>query len=203
MPSQTPSEMSYDLPATVEANLSFVTDRLAVGGDLDAFEPKSRRQVKEILECGITHVLDVRLEWTDQPVWDMVPEVDYRWDGIDDAGQTVPAEWFDRVVTWGLRALAEPGAKVLTHCHMGINRGPSAGFAMMLALGFDPIDALQRIRDARPIAYVAYAEDALAWHHLCTGASGEDRRADLRRVAAWRREQRLDVADVIRRIRGS
>jgi hypothetical protein len=27
----------------------------------------------------------------------------YRWDGIDDAGQRVPVEWFEGIVTWALR----------------------------------------------------------------------------------------------------
>ena len=45
-----------------EADLDFVTERLAIGGDLDPFEPKARRQVREIVDLGITHVLDVRLE---------------------------------------------------------------------------------------------------------------------------------------------
>ena len=125
----------------------------------------------------------------------------YRWDGIDDAGQQVPAEWFDRIVTWALGALQDPDARVLAHCHMGINRGPSAAFAILLALGLDPVEALSRIRSVRSIAYVAYAEDALAWHHLCTNAPAEERFDDLRRVSAWRRRHRLDLAAVIRRKR--
>ncbi len=189
------------LPSLLEANIDFVTERLAVGGDLDPSDAKARRQIVDIVESGITHVLDVRLEWTDQPLWDAMPAIDYRWDGIDDAGQRVPPEWFDRVATWALRALAQPDTKLLTHCHMGVNRGPSAGFAVLLALGVDPITALTQIRAARPIAHVAYAEDALAWHHLCIGASAEQRRDDLRRVATWRRDNALDVASVIRRIR--
>lgn len=184
-----------------EADLDFVTERLAIGGDLDPFEPKARRQVREIVDLGITHVLDVRLEWTDHDVWETVPGVSYRWDGIDDAGQQVPAEWFDRIVTWALGALQDPDARVLAHCHMGINRGPSAAFAILLALGLDPVEALSRIRSVRSIAYVAYAEDALAWHHLCTNAPAEERFDDLRRVSAWRRRHRLDLAAVIRRKR--
>ena len=89
----------------------------------------------------------------------------------------------------------EAGGTVLTHCHMGINRGPSLGFAVLLALGWDAVDALDAIRRVRPIAYIAYAEDALRWHHQ------EDPDAlerDLRRLEQWRREHDLDVESVIR-----
>ena len=54
---------------------------------------------------------------------------------------------------------------MLAHCHMGINRGPSMGFAILLALGWDAEEALDAIHAARPIAFIAYAEDALRWHH--------------------------------------
>ena len=81
---------------------------------------------------------------------------------------------------------------------MGINRGPSLGYAVMLAQGWDPVDALDTIRRARPQAYVAYAEDALRWHHTRTGASAETRADDQARLAAWRRANALDLERVIR-----
>lgn len=189
------------LPSLEVANASFVTDRLLVGGDLEAGDLRlARSQAAELAAAGVTHVLDARLEWRDDDRWREV-RVDYRWDGIDDAGQAVPAEWFDAIVEWGLRALRRPDTKVLAHCHMGINRGPSAGFALMLATGWEPVAALAAIRRARPIAHVAYAEDALRWRHLRTRAGAEERRADFRGVSAWRRANRLDVAGTIRRIR--
>ena len=59
------------------------------------------------------------------------------------------------------------------------------------------IDALDAIRAARPIAWVAYADDALRWHHDRHGSS--DRLArDLDRVARWRQENELDLMEVIR-----
>ena len=191
------------LPSLTVANASFVTDRIAVGGDLDMYDDHlAEAQVDELIAAGITHVLDVRQEWNDQAIWAAVPGATYRWDGIDDAGQRVPAAWFDGIVTWALAVLTgNPEAKLLTHCHMGINRGPSAGYAVLLGLGWDPIDALDAIRTARPIAFVAYAEDALDWHHFRTGASPTVRAADRRRVQQWRRDNHLDLAAVIRRIR--
>ena len=185
------------------ANAHFVTDRIAVGGDLDAYdEALAVRQLAELVELGITHVVDVRLEWTDQEfVEALAPGVGYLHLGVDDAGQRIPGTWFDVVTEWSLTALADPCSKVLLHCHMGINRGPSAGYAVLLALGLDPVDALTRIRRMRPIANVAYAEDALDWHLDRSAATPEVRRSEHDRLRRWRRDNQLDVGAVIRRIR--
>jgi dual specificity phosphatase 3 len=181
------------------ANAHFVTDRLAVGGDLDYDDALALRQAVDLVVVGrISHILDVRIEASDELFWAHARGVTYCWDGIDDAGQRVPVAWFDRIVSWALAALEDPDARLLAHCHMGVNRGPSAGYAVLLGLDWGPVDALAAIRAARPIANVWYAEDALRWHHWRTGASAEARRHDLERVAAWRREHPLDVVRVIR-----
>jgi predicted protein tyrosine phosphatase len=110
------------------ANANFVTPQLAVGGDLDMHNiTLETQQVADLVDGGITHILDVRHECSDESVWQHVPHLTYRWEGIHDAGQRVPVAWFDTVVSWALHVLEDPDAKLLTHCHMGINRGPSAG----------------------------------------------------------------------------
>ena len=180
------------------ANAHWVTDFLAVGGDLDLYDDDlAARQAFYLLSAGVTHVLDVRLECDDAVLWSLFPEVTYSWDGIDDAGQEVPDEWFERIVGWALAALARPGSRLLTHCHMGINRGPSAGYAVLLGLGSDPVAAIDAIRSARPDANVWYAENALRWHHHRTGADESVRQADRARLAAWRDRHPLDVVRVI------
>jgi dual specificity phosphatase 3 len=185
-----------DLPLLRSANAHFVTPHLLIGGDLDYRSRKlAAQQVVELHEAGVTHIIDVRVEWSDQDwVVELLPGLEYLHHGIDDAGQAVPGEWFQVGVDHALDAL-ERGGVVLTHCHMGINRGPSLGFAVLLALGWDAVDALDAIRRARPIAFIAYAEDALRWHHQ------HDRDAlsrDLQRLEEWREEHDLDVESVIR-----
>ncbi len=50
----------------VYANAHVVTDQLLVGGDFDTFDRgRAEEQVRELVERGLTHVLDVRLEWDD------------------------------------------------------------------------------------------------------------------------------------------
>ncbi len=191
------------LPQFAVANASAVTPRILVGGDLSWDSDVMLPQVQELLDHGVTHVVDCRLEASDADVWDEVRDVSFLHHGMDDAGQEVPNEWFDTTVSFLREALADPDAIVLTHCHMGINRGPSLGFALMLAEGWDPIDAMDAIRAARPIAYLAYAEQALRWHHTRTSASAEARRDDRSRMEQWRDDDRLDIAHVIRKIRRS
>ncbi|HET8603483.1 MAG TPA: dual specificity protein phosphatase [Marmoricola sp.] len=188
--------------ALSEANAHFVTDRLLVGGDLDVFDADlAARQLAELVAAGVTHVVDCRFELDDTATWQQVPGVSYRRFPVDDAGQRIPAAWFEAGVDHVLDALGDDRSVVLTHCHMGVNRGPSLGFAVLLALGRDPVEAIDAIRAARPIANVYYAEDALTWHHQRTRASAEQRRADARRLRAWRRDNPLDVQHVIATIR--
>ena len=185
-------------PGLGTANAHWVTEFLAVGGDLDAYNAElAVRQALDLIGAGVTHVLDVRLEADDAALWSLIPGVTYHWDGIDDAGQEVPDEWWERMVAWSLAALSQPGAKLLTHCHMGINRGPSAGYGVLLALGWDPVDAIAAIRSARPEAHCWYAEDALRWRHHRVRATAERHAADLARLTSWREEHPMDVVRVI------
>jgi dual specificity phosphatase 3 len=173
-----------------------VTPTLLVGGDLDTRdESHARQQLHELVDAGVTHLVDTRLEWSDQEwVAAESPGTAYLHVGMDDAGQAVPDAWFDDAVGWVQEARADGGV-VLAHCHMGVNRGPSLGFAVLLAEGWDPLEALVRIRQVRPIAWVAYAEDALGWHHR---RQGTDPAEDLQRVADWRAASSLDLERVIR-----
>ncbi len=187
------------VPTLVAADAAFVAPHLLVGGDLDTRDSAlAASQLEELVRVGVTHVVDARIEWTDE-LWVLqtAPGMAYLHHGMDDAGQQVPGEWFDVGVGWALEAL-DQGGTVLTHCHMGINRGPSLGFAVLLAQGWDAIEALEAIRSARPIAWVAYAEDALRWHHERSSSTAQQREHDRRRLVRWREDNELDLAAVIR-----
>lgn len=185
------------------ANADFVTPRLAVGGDLDYWDQAhARAQLDELVEAGVTHIVDTRLEANDaQLVGALAPQVTYLHNGMDDAGQRVPGRWFDVAVRFVLDAFQAADTVVLSHCHMGINRGPSLAYAVLLAQGWDPVEALTAIRNNRPIAAIGYAEDALAWHHSRAGVSKQQRRHDRQRLAQWRRDNDIDDETIIRRIR--
>ena len=193
--------MDSDLPLAKLANLHFVTPQLAIGGDLSSHDPGlSRLQLIEICELGITHVVDTRLEWSDeQALAESAPHVRYLHHGMDDAGQQVPHAWFEEAVAWVEAAYEQdPEAVVLTHCHMGINRGPSLGFAVLLAQGWDPVKAISAIRAARPQANVWYAADALDWYQARTGVDAETAQQQRDALAAWRDANQLDVIRLVR-----
>jgi protein-tyrosine phosphatase len=99
--------------------------------------------------------------------------VRYLHHGMDDAGQQVPHEWFEEAVAWVEAAYEQdPDAIVLTHCHMGINRGPSLGFAVLLRRAGTRSRRSRHPR-RRPQANVWYAADALDWYHAATGVDPE------------------------------
>lgn len=192
--------MQATLPRLGIANAEFVTPTLAIGGDLDPTLFRALDQLGELAEAGITHILDVRIEGSDAEfVARHHPEITYLHHGVDDAGQRVPVTWFEEGVRWAAAAV-DGGGAVLVHCHMGVNRAPSLGYAILLAQGWDPMEALDAIRGARPVAALAYAADALEWHHRRTGGTTTALRRDLRRLAAWRRANDVDLGNVVREV---
>jgi hypothetical protein len=80
--------------------------------------------------------------------------------GTDDDGQPKSPSWFRKIVFFALDALRDPKAKVYFHCSAGVNRGPSAAYAVLRALGHTPSEAFALIRDARPKAGILYADSA-------------------------------------------
>ena len=186
------------------ANISYITDRVWTGGDLPFHLGQTAMAVDlaEIQTAGITNIIDNRLECSDEPfVRAHAPKIGYLWNGQDDAGQAMPDSWFYDGVAFALEALADPDAQVLAHCHMGINRGPSMAFAILLATGMEPVAALTAIRAARPIAAISYADDALDWWHRMTQTPASAARRQRAEVTAWHRANPIDVIRIIRIIR--
>jgi dual specificity phosphatase 3 len=183
-------------------DLNFITSRLATAADLADDTRRALADLAHWQRLGITHVVDNRAEWTDEDfVAEYAPTIKYLDNGVDDAGQHMPDVWFDDGVSFIQDALTDPAAKVLVHCHMGINRGPSLAYAALLAEGWDPVDAIAQIRRVRPIAAVGYAEDALAWHQRRSLTPQPIRVAQRRQLRQWRQDNWIDVVRIIRDIR--
>jgi 8-oxo-dGTP pyrophosphatase MutT (NUDIX family) len=146
-----------------DPNITQITDRLWTGGDRG--RTAMLTYLTQVDLAGITHIIDCRPQGrSDQQVAQtLTPHVGYLLNGQADNGQVMPDSWFDAGVDFALQALTDPDAQVLAHCQLGINRGPSMALAILLATGMEPDAALTAITDARPIAEVAYADDAIAW----------------------------------------
>jgi protein-tyrosine phosphatase len=165
-----------------------IADQIVISGDLEEDEVRAIAQLRTWTDAGVTHILDTRSEWSDADlVADNAPEIVYGWIGTDDAGLPQSDEWFDAGVAFAKEALGDPGSVLLVHCHMGINRGPSMAYRVLLEQFWDPIDALDTIRDARPIAAIAYASDALDHYHRSHEIPTEMRTGDRDRFEAWQR----------------
>jgi dual specificity phosphatase 3 len=165
-----------------------VTDEIVVSGDLHEDPKRAAHQLEQWRQSGITHVLDTRSEWSDKGlVAKHAPDLVYGWVGTDDDGSPQPDVWFDDGLGFAAEALREPDSVLLVHCHMGINRGPSMAYRILLERGWDPICALDAIRGARPIADIGYAGDALGHYHRNHSVAASQRVLDRDRLEAWRR----------------
>jgi len=201
--SSTSTFPSLSDPAAWWRRLCWIGDgRIAVSGDLSVDPEQARTQLEAWRDAGITHVVDLREEWTDETfVATHAPEITYHWIGTHDAGGHQDRAWFDAGVAAILAALTDPDARVVVHCHMGVNRAPSMALAALLALGVDPVAALDEIRTARPIAYIAYAESAVLWWHFACDLPVTTTIDAVTAVRAWHHDNPCDVGWIISRIR--
>lgn len=167
-----------------------VTHGIIISGDLAEDPDQAVRQLDRWQRAGITHVLDTRSEWSDEElVAEHAPDIVYGWVGTDDDGAAQPDSWFDDGLAFAVDALSHPDAVLLVHCHMGINRGPSMAYRILLESGWDPIEALDAIRQARPIVDIAYAADALGHYHRRHRIAAPRKTLDRDRLTSWQRGQ--------------
>ena len=192
------------------ANAHFVTPALLTGGDLHHDPTVALDQLAELVEAGVTHIIDNRIEWTDEEfVRAHAPHIRYLHNPTDDCGQQMEDSWFDDARAFARSAFLDPDARMLVHCHMGINRGPSAAYSILLDQGLNAIEAFDRIRTARPIAHMGYVDQALDHHLRSQGVPAADRRralaepAELAELAEHQHHTGFKVADVIRKIRAA
>ncbi len=170
------------------ANAHQLTDQLWVGGELDQTNREcAQLQLDELtVTSGIDTIIDCRYEANDMDwVTEAAPQVEYLHLGVEDSGYWMPDEWFDEGTEFALDQIARDHT-VLAHCQAGINRGPSMAFAVLIAQGWDAIDALDHIRSVRQVAQIGYAEDAILWTTLKAGASAADAKEQMNRVRRWR-----------------
>ena len=180
--------------------ICWVTPQLALSGDLGDDLVSMRRRLREWVDSGITHIVDVRLEADDSRfVAGRAPHIRYHWLGVDDDDGRQTRAWFEAGAEVITSAVADPSTRVMVHCHLGVNRGPSLLFAAMLALGHDSVEAIAAIRRARPIAAVMYADDAVQWWARRVGAPPRVC-LDVRR---WQRAHPVDTAWIVHRLRVS
>jgi protein-tyrosine phosphatase len=125
--------------------------------------PDRREDVDALVEAGITFVVNCATEESRhaETLLGGDPRITYLHNPTPDDNAWKSADWFRRTIDFALPAI-ENGDRVLVHCHCGSNRGPSAAFAVLLAMGHDPDTAESMVRLARPRARLRYLMDAIA-----------------------------------------
>ena len=174
--------------------ICWATSQIAVSGDLSDHHSKALPQLQGWVEAGITDIMDMRCERSDESfVHAHAPHIKYHWLGVDDDGGTRDASWFEAIAATSAEILKDPSRKIMVHCHMGVNRGPSAAFTTLITQGHDPVEALHLIRNARPVASMMYSFDAIQWHAQILGKSESETDAQFTAVTEWHEQNPLDV----------
>ncbi len=131
-------------------DLTWITGRLALGGGIWTAEHMS-----EIARAGITHIIDMQIEFDDTPLAEPLG-IDVLWNPTDDDFQPKEPELFQRGVEFALQALEREDAKVFIHCAAGVHRAAMMTLALLCSQGWELEDAMQTISSRRPV--VDFAE---------------------------------------------
>jgi protein-tyrosine phosphatase len=141
-------------------DITWVTDRIAVGGGIWSAE-----NMAKVSEEGITHIIDMQIEFDDTPLA-KAHEIAVCWNPIDDDFEPKPPDVFARGVEFALAALEENEAKLFIHCAAGVHRAPMMTLALLGVMGWTLEDAMDLIEKKRPAAdfaevYVRSVEEFL------------------------------------------
>ena len=127
-------------------DMTWVTDRIALGGGI-----WNAANMTEVARAGITHVIDMQLEFDDTPLGEAAG-VRVLWNPTDDDFLPKPAELLERGVKFAEDALTDADAKVFIHCAAGVHRAPMMTLAVLGSMGWDVEAAMVLIETRRPEA---------------------------------------------------
>jgi protein-tyrosine phosphatase len=159
-----------------EMDLTWVTDRVAVGGGIWVLE-----RMHEVARQGVTHVINMQMEFDDTELGEAAG-VQVLWNPIDDDFEPKHPKIFERGVRFALEAMRDPKAKVFVHCAAGVHRAPMMALALLCARGQSLEDAMRLIVERREVAdfagvYVRSVEEFLkVWRQAATGGKDGDGR---------------------------
>lgn len=125
-------------------DISWVTDRIAVGGWLETAEKR-----EAVVRAGITHVIDMAWESDDTPL--QAFGINVLLNTTDDDFEIKPPELLKKGVEFALDCLRDPQSKLLIHCVAGRHRGPMMTLAVLCALGWSMEHGMRMITERRPV----------------------------------------------------
>ena len=130
-------------------DITWLTDRIAVGGGIWSAE-----NMEKVAEQGITHVIDMQIEFDDTPLGRPLG-VEVLWNPTDDDFEPKPAALFQRGVEFAQKALDGDDAKLFIHCAAGVHRAPMMSLAVLCSMGWSLDDAMELIQQRRAVADLA------------------------------------------------
>lgn len=124
-------------------DMSWITDRIAVGGGIWVDENMSK-----VAQAGITHIIDMQIEFNDTPLAKPYG-IEVCWLPVDDDFQPKSPDLFKRGTDFAKAALDDGDAKLYIHCAAGVHRAPMMALAVLRSLGHSLGDAKRMIQSKR------------------------------------------------------
>ena len=129
----------------LDMDMTWVTARIALGGGI-----WNARNMEEVAQAGVTHVVDMQIEFDDRPLAE--PHgIRVLWNPTDDDFLPKPPELLKRGVDFALKAMNEPEARVYVHCAAGVHRAPMMTLAILCAMEWEMDAAMVLIETRRPV----------------------------------------------------
>ena len=125
-------------------DMTWVTERIALGGGI-----WNERNMIELVQAGITHVINMQIEFDDRPLAE--PHgIRVLWNPTDDDFLPKSPEMLKRGVDFALAALDEAGTRLYVHCAAGVHRAPMMTLAVLCAMEWEIEAAMVLIETRRP-----------------------------------------------------
>lgn len=180
-----------------------ITNDIILSGDLSHKFVEAKQQLAEWRDEGVTHIIDCREEWNDKQIVDEHGHgIEYIWLGTHDRGGSQHGSWYEAGWKHYQRIMEDnPQAKVMVHCHMGVNRAPSMVFYLMIREGYEPTEALSLIRTNRPIAACYYAQSAWITFAEEADISDEELADGINEIDKFFVDNQINLRETIHQIR--
>jgi protein-tyrosine phosphatase len=127
-------------------DVTWVTERVGLGGGI-----WHARNMNELAQEGVTHVLNMQVEFDDRPLAEPLG-IRVLWNPTDDDFLPKPPELLQRGVDFALQAMEEPEARLYVHCAAGVHRAPMMTLAVLCAMEWELEEAMALIEARRPVA---------------------------------------------------
>jgi protein-tyrosine phosphatase len=126
-------------------DITWVTERIALGGGI-----WNAQNMEEIARAGVTHILNMQIEFDDQPLAQR-HGIRVLWNPTDDDFLPKPAELLRRGVDFAHQALGDPQGRLYVHCAAGVHRAPMMTLAVLCAMDWEIEAAMVLIETRRPV----------------------------------------------------